>query len=146
MKCLSIQQPYATAIVRGLRSYEGRTWRTGYTGPLLIHAGKQNYEGSETVMHGGQKWLVSAYRDVGIPHPIAHGAIVGVVWLDGMGANSTEDYWYWELSRPQEFRVIVPWRGRQKLFEVTPEEVESLALDGHVVDELRTLLATSPRA
>jgi len=89
---------------------------------------------------------VAAYGDVGIPHPIAHGAIVGVVWLDGMGANSTEDYWYWELSRPQEFRVIVPWRGRQKLFEVTPEEVESLALDGHVVDELRTLLATSPRA
>ena len=93
MKCLSIQQPYATGIVRGLRSYESRTWRTGYTGPLLIHAGKQNYEGSETVMHGGQKWLVSAYRDVGIPHPIAHGAIVGVVWLDGMGADLWCDAW-----------------------------------------------------
>ena len=41
MKALSIQQPWAWAIVNGFKPVENRTWRTNYTGPLLIHAGKR---------------------------------------------------------------------------------------------------------
>ena len=37
--CLSIQQPWATCIVAGVKPYENRTWYSTYRGPLLIHAG-----------------------------------------------------------------------------------------------------------
>lgn len=40
MKALTICQPYAELIVRGLKPIENRTWPTSYRGPLLIHAGK----------------------------------------------------------------------------------------------------------
>ena len=38
MKCLSILQPWAWAIIHGGKDVENRTWRTAYRGPLLIHA------------------------------------------------------------------------------------------------------------
>ncbi len=36
---LSIRQPYATAVVRGLKMVENRSWGTTYRGLVLIHAG-----------------------------------------------------------------------------------------------------------
>ena len=39
MKALTVKQPWAWAIVNGLKRFENRTWRTNYRGRLLIHAG-----------------------------------------------------------------------------------------------------------
>lgn len=41
MKALSIQQPYAWAIAAGFKPVENRTWKTGFRGPCLIHAGQK---------------------------------------------------------------------------------------------------------
>ena len=41
MKALSIMQPWAYLIVQGFKDIENRTWRTGFRGPVLIHAGKK---------------------------------------------------------------------------------------------------------
>jgi hypothetical protein len=38
MKVLSVRQPYASLLVRGIKRFESRTWSTDYRGPLLIHA------------------------------------------------------------------------------------------------------------
>lgn len=40
MKCLSVNQPFATLIAIGVKGYETRSWMTHYTGPLAIHASK----------------------------------------------------------------------------------------------------------
>lgn len=40
MKALTICQPYAELIARGVKRVESRTWSCDYRGPLLIHAGK----------------------------------------------------------------------------------------------------------
>ena len=40
MKVITIKQPYATLIAKGLKKYEFRTWKTKYRGEILIHAGK----------------------------------------------------------------------------------------------------------
>ena len=46
MKAITIRQPWASLIVsldqngRPLKSVETRSWKTGYRGPLAIHAGK----------------------------------------------------------------------------------------------------------
>jgi hypothetical protein len=38
MKTLSIRQPYASLICRGIKKVENRSWETKYRGKLLIHA------------------------------------------------------------------------------------------------------------
>lgn len=40
MKALSLTQPWATAIVLGLKHWETRSWPTGYRGEVCIHASK----------------------------------------------------------------------------------------------------------
>ncbi len=48
LKCLSVQQPWATLLVkahstlknRAIKPVENRDWPSSYRGPLLIHAGK----------------------------------------------------------------------------------------------------------
>jgi hypothetical protein len=40
MKALTIQQPWASLIIIGVKRFEYRSWKTSYRGPLLIHAGK----------------------------------------------------------------------------------------------------------
>jgi len=38
MKVISVRQPYASLICRGIKTIENRTWDTKYRGKLLIHA------------------------------------------------------------------------------------------------------------
>jgi len=38
MKTLSIRQPFASLICRGIKTIENRSWETAYRGRLLIHA------------------------------------------------------------------------------------------------------------
>jgi len=38
MRCLSINQPWATLIALGAKRIETRSWSTSYRGPLAIHA------------------------------------------------------------------------------------------------------------
>lgn len=38
MKALTVRQPHAAAIVRGLKRYETRSWPTLHRGALVIHA------------------------------------------------------------------------------------------------------------
>lgn len=40
MKTITILQPFATLIALGEKQFETRSWKTDYTGDLLIHAGK----------------------------------------------------------------------------------------------------------
>jgi hypothetical protein len=40
MKCITIRQPWAALIARGLKTEEFRNWQTDYRGPLAIHAGR----------------------------------------------------------------------------------------------------------
>ncbi|HEX4521054.1 MAG TPA: ASCH domain-containing protein [Gaiellaceae bacterium] len=40
MKALSLTQPWASLVAAGAKRFETRSWSTGYTGPLAIHAAK----------------------------------------------------------------------------------------------------------
>lgn len=39
MKALTLQQPWASFVARGVKTIESRSWNTKYRGPLAIHAG-----------------------------------------------------------------------------------------------------------
>lgn len=60
MKALSIQQPWAWAIVNGYKPVENRSWPTKFRGRFLVHAGvKFDYE--------GYRWMLKHQRELGIP-------------------------------------------------------------------------------
>lgn len=39
MKVLTLKQPWATLVAKGIKKYEFRSWKTNYRGKILIHAG-----------------------------------------------------------------------------------------------------------
>lgn len=60
MKALTICEPYASAIMAGIKKVENRDWPTSYRGVLVIHAGKSrayldSYDGrqQEAMEEGG---------------------------------------------------------------------------------------------
>jgi hypothetical protein len=80
VKALTVQQPWAWAIVHGGKDVENRTQAWGYRGPLAIHAGQRWSH------RGGASPLVrSAFgldpRSMWPPEHFPLGAIIGVVDL-----------------------------------------------------------------
>jgi len=129
---LSIQQPWAWLIVRGLKDIENRNWQTSYRGRILIHAGKKEdtrlfhsvsgrllkfppYDLQEQMPQ-----LLSDYR---------RGGIVGVATLVDSVTSSDNPWFYgsygWVLcdTRPLRF---VPYRGQRGLFAVAADAVKEL--------------------
>lgn len=83
MKCLSIQQPWAWAIVTGLKRIENRTWRTPHRGPMLVHAGKTQLRMKDSSL---SKWWAEYVPEASFPSVVREaeqhcGMIVGVVEL-----------------------------------------------------------------
>ena len=62
MKCISIRQPWAWLIIKGVKPVENRTWSSSYRGPLLIHA-------SLTFDWSGYRWIRRAFPALQLPAP-----------------------------------------------------------------------------
>ena len=125
MKTLSIQQPWAWAIVHGFKDIENRTWRTKYRGPLLIHAGKK--EDTESVEYVVR--MVAAQTN-DLPALVIQdyirqghrGAVVGHARLsDCVSAHRSEWFegpWGFVLDDAMPLQPH-PYKGRLGLFDVT---------------------------
>ena len=88
MRCLTLWEPWATAIAVGLKQYETRSWGTRYRGPLAIHAGRTIDQ--EVLAHAK-----TIYPDFPDPMP---GAILCVVRLNDCRRmteppNTDETFW-----------------------------------------------------
>ena len=107
MKCLTLRQPYAAAVVLGLRLAEPREGPTDYRGPLLIHAaaGRPSPAGLQAYPQVGPEWLV-------------RNAILGVVDLAGCVRRGSD--YLWVLSNPRPLEVPFPCRGRKGLWDPPP--------------------------
>jgi len=110
VKALSIQQPWADLIVRGLKDVENRTWATTYRGPLLIHAGRALQKGRTT------------FTLYGPEHEWDLGGIIGMVDLVDCVTDSKSP---WAAPGRTHFVVANPRRvpfhpvkGMLGLFEV----------------------------
>jgi hypothetical protein len=112
-KALAIRQPWAWAIVEGLKDVENRSWSTRCRGPLFIHAGRRED-------HLG--WLDLDRRGIDFPDEVEHGGIIGVAELvdcaEGRKSPWAMDgcyHWLLENQRPVPF---VPMQGRLGIFDV----------------------------
>lgn len=122
VKALTVCQPWAWAIMAGLKRVENRSWRTEYRGPLVIHAGKS------------RRFLCERLPDgTGVDEGrLVFGVILGVVemvdclWADDAslaGDPFVEGPWCWVLREPRVLAEPVMYRGQQNLFDVPSEVV-----------------------
>jgi len=126
MKAITVCQPYAELVLLGEKRVENRVWTPGFTGPLLIHAGKS------------REWLNSFFP---LPTHMDFGGIVGICELaacfplkairefkvpqtywDLADHEHTEGPHCWVLKNVVRFPSMIPLPGRQGLFDV-PENV-----------------------
>ena len=136
MKALTVCQPFASAIIKGLKKIEFRTWSTRYRGDLLIHAGSSDewikeLRIIEKLKHFGYdgKKVLCFYSELEPFENLPKGVIIGKVNFIGSiphPAGGRDKKWIFET--PLEFKVPIPWRGMPGLFEV-PDFVIKEALN-----------------
>lgn len=121
---LSILQPWASLVVKGIKYYETRSFATKHRGPLLIHASQKLAE--------TQRWkFTEALGTLDNRKELALGSIIGVVnVIDCIGSEKavdrlraernhfelvagdySENRFAWCLENPIEFKTPIPWKG-----------------------------------
>jgi hypothetical protein len=78
MRALTILQPWAEMIARGIKRVENRTWKTKHRGPLAIHVGK-----SKSLMESEDPFAWPERYGVEMPQvgDLTFGAIIAVTEL-----------------------------------------------------------------
>jgi hypothetical protein len=103
MKCLSIRQPYADAILDGRKLAEFRTWSTSYTGPIAVHAALKIDR--KSVLYDPQK----TYKT---------GVVLGEVELYKIGVSlELTGLFHWYLRHPQPYKRSFLALGKCGLWE-----------------------------
>lgn len=135
MRAISIKQPWAEAILQGVKKVENRTWSpTGHGGKLILHTGLN-------MDRQGQSWLLDCYLDESVrgprwdgcvqAEPWVLGAYLGVIEITGVDPRfmpppdgpdpwRDEDQWGWRIGRVLRFPKPISGKGRQGLFYPPP--------------------------
>lgn len=130
---LSIRQPYCWAICHAKKDVENRDWSTRYRGPILIHASKS---GTLREFEGSRQQILETFglEVPGLDQLPRGGLVARAILADVVSAERYLERnvspWYagagfaWLLERVEELRsadgasALLPWPGRQGLFEV----------------------------
>jgi hypothetical protein len=147
MRVLSIGQPWATLIVRGVKPFEARTWSTPYRGEIAIHAStsikpwvRDACDTNPLIRKALRKAAIDdlnelrrsavigtvVVRDVHRAKEIESELTPGIAALCG---DLYEDDFLWRLERPKELRLSIPVKGKLNLWTL-PESVASQVADG----------------
>ena len=120
MKALSIKQPWAWAIVNGLKDVENRGRRFKHLDPLLIHA-------SKTWDQEGYIFVKYLLKKIGAKPPpkkesYAFGALIGEVnMIDCVNYYPSEWFfgpWAYVFKSPEVWKTPIPYRGQVIPFDV----------------------------
>lgn len=134
MKVITIRQPFAAAILAGLKRYEIRSWQTRHRGPLLIHAaGSYDFDAIADVLGSPKQARLLGLGDarsveLGAAR-LPMSAIVGLVELQAI--RPTDDvptrgrgwgdfppgYFAWKLGDPCRLPPV-PMAGRLGIWDL----------------------------
>ncbi|MCK4761959.1 MAG: ASCH domain-containing protein [Candidatus Aminicenantes bacterium] len=137
MKALSIQQPWAWLIVNRIKPIENRTWKTPYSGPVLIHAGKK-------VDRQGYDWVLETFKNhefiktMPTLEKMPTGGVIGASYIYTCTKISKEKIWkghnyapwyigpyFLELYKPKTFEMeFIPCPGKLRFFDI-PLKIET---------------------
>lgn len=120
---LSVRQPYAWAIVAGIKDVENRSWATKIRGRIFIHAGKNN----AGVDDGLDDFRRKGVRKLPKEQDMTFGAIIGSVEIvDCVEKHSSK--WYLRgkmgllLAKPRKLKTPIPLKANAKMQRV-PESI-----------------------
>ena len=120
MKALSVQHPWASLIIQGLKDVENRSWPTKFRGRIYLHASlRYDWEGLGKI----EGILDDEYPESIAYHNLLYGGLIGEVDLVDCVRDSSSPWaepgmWHWVLANPVVFSTPIPYKGRLGLFEV----------------------------
>lgn len=135
MRAITIKQPWASLICKGIKDVENRTWKTNYRGRVLIHAGdshKFKVELTDEQMKTAYSVIFEECRS----GKISFGAIIGSTEIIDCVKNHSsvwveKDCWNWVLANPMLFPEPIPCKGRLSFWEYPGICVPELDDCGH---------------
>ncbi|XP_075753593.1 activating signal cointegrator 1 [Pelodiscus sinensis] len=127
--CLSMHQPWASLLVKGIKRVEGRTWYTSHRGRLWIAATAKRPSSQEiSELEASYRMLLRA--DVEFPRDYPSGCLLGCVDLADCLSQEQfkEQYPEWSqesgspfvyiCTNPQEMIVKFPIKGKPKIWKL----------------------------
>ncbi|XP_027513630.1 activating signal cointegrator 1 isoform X1 [Corapipo altera] len=127
--CLSMHQPWASLLVRGIKRVEGRTWYTSHRGRLWIAATAKRPSPQEiSELEATYRMLLQ--KDVEFPSDYPSGCLLGCVDVTDCLSQEQFQEQYPDLSQesgspfvfictdPQEMVVKFPIKGKHKIWKL----------------------------
>ncbi|XP_068000288.1 activating signal cointegrator 1 isoform X2 [Melanerpes formicivorus] len=127
--CLSMHQPWASLLVRGIKRVEGRSWYSSHRGRLWIAATAKSPSAQE-ISELEATYRVLLQEDVEFPSDYPSGCLLGCVDVDDCLSQEQFKEQYPELSQesaspfvfictnPQEMVVKFPIKGKHKIWRL----------------------------
>ena len=147
MKAFTVYQPYAHAIVAGVKHYETRPRRTNIRGRVAVHAGRLDEVQATKHLTNGEFWAVLEAAGGGGNLP--RGAVIGTVEIvdcvpveelvDSLDNRERllGDYslgrFAWVLQNPVMFKTPIPAHGKHGLFVYAGPSLPHGRLKEHAV-------------
>lgn len=132
MKALTVKQPYAKLIARGIKDIENRTWKTNYRGRVLIHAASNSCTWQKvinTLSKAAKEYFMKHGLNGAWVRNLEKGAIIGSVEIvdcvrDSSSIWALPDHWHWVLANPVLFdEPIRNVKGKLSLWEFDPSQI-----------------------
>ncbi|KAM6409577.1 activating signal cointegrator 1 [Rhynochetos jubatus] len=127
--CLSVHQPWASLLIRGIKRVEGRTWYTSHRGRLWIAATAKRPSPQEiSELETTYRMLLG--KDVEFPSDYPSGCLLGCVDVTDCLSQEQFNEQYPDLSQesgspfvfictnPQEMVVKFPIKGKPKIWKL----------------------------
>ena len=127
MKACTVYQPYAHAIVAGVKHYETRPRRTHIRGRVAVHAGRLDEVQATKHLTNGEFWAVLEAAGGGGNLP--RGAVIGTVEIvdcvpveelvdsldnrERLLGDYSPGRFAWVLQNPVKFKTPIPAHGKQ---------------------------------
>ena len=128
MKAISIQQPWAWAIMHAGKDIENRAWSTTYRGEVAIHATRLQ-----------ESWRLPRGVQEPLPGELVQGALLGVVDLVDVVTRSSSAWFTgpvgFLLSNPRPLPRPIPCKGNLRIWQ----------LPTHLATAMRTKMAGALR-
>lgn len=134
MKALTVQQPWATLLIKNRMHNDTRSWGTAYRGPVCIYAGKSRKDIFSEIYIDENRYLF--FKKAGITQKkmdmLPKGAVLGTITLmdcfvideayqEYIQANHPDEYafsdysigrYVWIFKEPMECIFPIPASGR----------------------------------
>ncbi|MCH5226666.1 MAG: ASCH domain-containing protein [Muribaculaceae bacterium] len=138
MKCLSVQQPWASLICSGVKDVENRSWIPKENpGRILINAGKVKRTAESLslyydviICNAINNGFLPKYQDMPLGAIIGYADIIGFdensdsIWAGDKTEHGSE--WKWRLGEVGLFNEPIPSKGKLGLYDVEDINPDSL--------------------